>query len=77
MTSQPPSSDPPPRPVGERAGLLITNLIKLGGLVLVFYDAFTPPSGIAASTWAGAAFMMAGAQGIETFITSLFGGPKR
>jgi hypothetical protein len=54
-----------------RAGLVITNLIKLGGLGLVFHDALSPPPGVDYGIIALAAFMMAGATGFETFVQGL------
>lgn len=62
---------------GERAGFVITNLIKLGGLVLVMHDAFTDPSGVDPGTLAIAAFMMAGAQGLDSFFQAFFGGGRK
>lgn len=61
------------REQADRIGRAITQLIRLGGLVLVFVDAFTGPPGIDPSTWAGAAFMMAGAQGLDA-ARDAFGG---
>jgi hypothetical protein len=55
-----------------RAGLVVTNLIKLGGLALVFHDALTKPPGVDFGIIALAAFMMAGATGFETFIQGFF-----
>ena len=57
----------------EQTSFVVTNLIKLGGLVLVFHDAFTPPPGIDPVTLGGAAFMMAGAQGLDSFFRAFFG----
>ena len=52
-----------PRQSGfEQFGLVVTNLIKLGGLVFVFTKELTPES------LALAAFMLAGAQGIESVV---------
>lgn len=51
-----------------QGGPVVTNVIKLCGVLILFVDAFTAPAGIAPETWAGAAFMMAGAQGIESFL---------
>lgn len=62
---------------GEQAGFVITNLIKLGGLVLVLHDAFSAPPGVDPGTLAIAAFMMAGAQGLDSFFTAFFGGGKK
>jgi hypothetical protein len=63
---------PQPQPL-EQAGFVVTNLIKLGGLVLVFHDALTAPPGLDPVTLGIAAFMMAGAQGLDTFFQSFFG----
>jgi hypothetical protein len=55
-----------------RASLVVTNLIKLGGLALVFHDALTKPPGVDFGVIGLAAFMMAGATGLETFIQGFF-----
>lgn len=60
-----------------RISSVVTNLIKLGGLVLVFHDAFTDPPGLDPATLAVAAFMMAGAQGIDSFLQNFFGGSQK
>lgn len=60
----------------EQSGFVLTNLIKLGGLALVLHDAFTGPPGVDPVTLAGAAFMMAGAQGFDTLIAAMFGGKR-
>lgn len=63
----------PPAP--ERAGLVVTNLIKLGGLVVaineVFGHAELRPGAIGL-----AALMMAGAQSLESFLSAFFGSKK-
>jgi hypothetical protein len=66
----------PPRTQPDRVGRIITNLIKLGGLIVVLAPVFRGGEPTT-TTIAGAAFMMAGAQGIETFLTSFFGGAKK
>lgn len=62
-----------PRNTSGRVGLAITNAIKLGGLALVFYDALTDPPGMDPATLGLAAFMMAGAQGFESFLRAFLG----
>lgn len=56
----------------EQAGQLITNAIKLGGLTVVFWV----PPGLAdldQTVRLGlAAFMMAGAQGLDQFLKAFF-----
>ena len=62
-----PSRQPPAEGPVERFGLVVTNLIKLGGLVFVFTHELTPEAlGLAA-------FMLAGAQGIEQLFKGVFG----
>jgi hypothetical protein len=51
----------------EQASLVVTNLIKLGGLVFVFTHDVT------AESLAFAAFMLAGGQGLETLVKGVFG----
>lgn len=51
----------------ETAAFVITNLIKLGGLVFVFTQELTPES------LAFAAFMLAGAQGLEGIAKGVLG----
>jgi hypothetical protein len=63
-----------PRP-RERAGLLVTNLIKLSGIVVVMVD--LARNDLQASHIALAAFMMAGATSLESLLGSMFGGEKR
>lgn len=60
---------------GERATLAVTNLVKLGGLVIALHEAlFTvEPRSLVIGI---AALMMAGAQSFESFLTSFFGGKK-
>lgn len=71
-----PEPQPYQRRPGEMVGILVTNLIKLGGLVIAIdevlgHDVIRPGAlGIAA-------LMMAGAQSLETFLTSFFGGPGK
>jgi hypothetical protein len=58
----------------ELVPLVVTNLIKLGGLVVVLHEAFRPE--IRPGALGIAALMMAGAIPIETFLRSFFGGGK-
>jgi hypothetical protein len=55
-----------------RAGLVITNLTKLAGLVIVVNEALLEPV-LRPQVVGIAALMMAGAQGLETFLRSFFG----
>lgn len=63
-------------PVSARSTLIVTNLIKLGGLAVALNEVFLKPE-IRSGGIALAALMMAGAQSLETFLTSFFGGSKR
>lgn len=60
----------------QRFGLIVTNLIKLGGLVVALNEALAEPT-IRPGSLAIAALMMAGAQSLETFLASFFGGGKK
>lgn len=80
-TDQQPAPDLRPaeereRPVSDRSTLIVTNLIKLGGLLVALNEVFLKPE-IRSGGIALAALMMAGAQSLETFLTSFFGGGKR
>jgi hypothetical protein len=57
----------------ERVGYVITNLIKLGGLVLAMHEGFGNGRPIVIGV---AALMLAGAQSLESFLTAFFGGGK-
>lgn len=57
---------------GERFGLVITNLIKLGGLVIVIVEVLARQE-VRPSVLATSAFMLAGAQGLENLFKGLFG----
>jgi len=54
----------------------ITSIIKLGGLVLAANEALFNPEPHDPVVFAVAAFMMAGAQGIDSFLSSMLGGRK-
>lgn len=57
---------------GEYVTFLVTNLIKLGGLIVAINEAlFEDPRDPVA--FGIAALMMAGAQSVDTFFTSFFG----
>jgi hypothetical protein len=60
---------------GAKFTLVVTNLTKVGGLVLALATGLGshPDSRVLAV----AALMMAGAQGLENWLTSMFGGPKK
>ncbi len=69
----PPQTEPlPPRAPAERAGLVVTNLIKLGGLIVAINEALIEPT-LRPGALGLAALMMAGAQSLEAFLTSFFG----
>lgn len=55
-----------------QVGLVITNLTKLAGLVVVVNEALFEPV-LRPEVIGIAALMMAGAQGLETFLRSFFG----
>lgn len=57
-------------------GLIVTNLIKLGGLVVALNEALIEPA-IRPGALGIAALMMAGAQSLETFLTAFFGAGKK
>jgi hypothetical protein len=66
------TEEPKDRLSAPAYGLLITNLIKLGGLGVAINEALLRSE--ARSVALGlAAFMMAGAQGVETVLDKLFG----
>lgn len=69
-------SDHEQRTQPERAGLVVTNLIKLGGVAVVINEVFIEAA-IRTEAIGVAALMMAGAQSLETFLTSFFGGGPR
>lgn len=55
------------------SALLITNLIKLGGLVMALNEALVRTQDLRPIVLASAAFMMAGAQGAETLLDKFLG----
>jgi len=59
-----------------RAATVVTNLIKLGGLAIAGNEALLQGSPHDPVVFAVAAFMMAGAQGIDSFVGSFFGDKK-
>jgi hypothetical protein len=59
----------------ERASLVVMNLIKLAGVLVVLNEVFAEPH-IREGALAVAALMMAGAQSVETFFSAFFGGGK-
>jgi hypothetical protein len=65
----------PQRSPSERFALIVTNLVRLGGLVVAMNEALIEPV-IRPGAIAIAALMMAGAQSLETFLGSFFGGGK-
>ena len=71
MNSPNTPSDDRPATTG-RVGLIITNLTKLAGLVIVVNEALFVPT-LRPEVIGVAALMMAGAQGLETFLRSFFG----
>lgn len=65
-----------PRTPSERSTLIVTNVIKICGVAVAMNEVFARPE-IRPGGIALAALMMAGAQSLETFLTSFFGGGKR
>lgn len=65
----------PPSPT-ERAGFVVTNLIKLGGLFVVLNEVFVENE-LRPQALAVAALMMAGAQSLESFFQNFFGGARK
>lgn len=59
----------------ERIGLVITNLTKLGGIVIALNEVFSR-NDLRPGAIGIAALMMAGAQSLESFLTSFFGSQK-
>lgn len=62
--------------VGTRVGYAVTTLIKIGGLAIAIREGLfvdPPRDGVA---FAIAAFMMAGATGLDNLIGNVFGGKK-
>lgn len=70
----PPTLDPE-RSSQEKWGLVITNLVKLGGLVVAVNETLVEPA-IRPGGLAIAALMISGGLGLETFLASLFGTKK-
>lgn len=66
----------PQRSPFEKFALIVTNLVRLGGLVVAVNEALVEPT-IRPSAIAIAALMMAGAQSLDTFLGSFFGAPKK
>jgi hypothetical protein len=59
-----------------RVASQVTNAIKLGGLLIAGNEAILQDSPHDAVVFAVAAFMMAGAQGLDSFLTAFFGDKK-
>jgi hypothetical protein len=57
---------------GERFALIVTNLLKLGGMALAFIEA-TGRDELRPGVLGLCALLIAGVQGLETFIRGLFG----
>lgn len=72
MTDLPTQEPPAPHATARVSGLVVTNLTKLGGLAIAINEALirTDPRPVALAV---AAFMMAGAQGAETFLEKFLG----
>lgn len=68
--SRAPRQHPPPQPTGERVTYAITNLIRVSGLCLALKTGLLDVP-LDTRILAVAAFMMAGAQGIEVIIGAL------
>lgn len=61
------------RSSGETATLVVTNLTKLAGLIVALFEVLGREE-IRPGALAIAALMMAGAQSLDTFFKSFFGG---
>jgi hypothetical protein len=76
-TPQPQAQPPAPQDPPSRADAtsMVTNLIRLGGLAVVFKGVFLAPAGTQLDTraLAIAAFMMAGAQLTDTLLNAFLG----
>lgn len=59
-----------------KAATAVTNLIKLGGLAIAGNEAILQGSPHDPVVFAVAAFMMAGAQGVDSFLNNFFGEKK-
>lgn len=70
----PPTLDPQRSP-SEKWGLIVTNVVKLGGLIVALNEALVEPV-IRPGAIAIAALMMAGAQSLESFLAAFFGTKK-
>jgi hypothetical protein len=70
--------DPPEEnhPTATWVAGLITSLIKIGGLVIAGNEALLSPSPHDPVVFAVAAFMMAGAQGLDSLLNSALGNRK-
>lgn len=60
---------------GERAGLAFTGAVKFVGLLIAANEAFLEQHRDPAA-FALAAFMMAGATGLDNFLSNIFGGGR-
>jgi hypothetical protein len=65
-----------PSSPGEYFGILVTNIIKLGGVVVAIDEVLVQPV-IRPGALGIAALMMAGAQSLETFLTTFFNTGKK
>lgn len=65
-----------PVPPTERVGGHVTQLIRLGGLVVALNEVLLQKDGGSTHGLLLGAFMMAGAQGLDSFLTAFFGGKK-
>ena len=63
-------------PVARGSTLLVTNLVKLAGLVIALNEMIVREE-LRASAVAVAAFMMAGATGLDNIVGNLLGGGKK
>jgi hypothetical protein len=72
----PSRSRKPPHNKAAQWGGVVTSLIKLGGLILAANEALFQPPPHDAVVFGLAAFMMAGAQGIDSLLGSIFSGGK-
>lgn len=72
------ADDPPEQnhPTASAITTIVTTLIKIGGLVIAGNEALLNPSPHDPVVFAIAAFMMAGAQGLESLLSNVLGNRK-
>lgn len=68
---------PSRRPLAERYAQFFTAAVKVAGLVIAIKEALIVDPPRDPVVFAIAAFMMAGAQGLDQFLSSFFGGGRK